>query len=163
MRRSSAASQQPIPPMGMALFFRAASKLESAPGDLDSTEADDEYHRVFTGPTGVRRDLTLAQIAKKWSQNRTRFGVTDLHIRNCNLEEVISYWGDSDDHILRKRELKKAAQEFQFQRRQSDNNFTSLGIADKVGDLTVGVAIKRQNGIGLTGCPHAGIGLHTFD
>ena len=63
-------------------------------------------------------------------------------VSNYNLEEVISYWGDSDDHVLRKRELKKAAQEFQFQRRQSDNNFTSLGIADKVGE---GRQMKKNN------------------
>ncbi|KAL3896300.1 MAG: hypothetical protein SGARI_007211, partial [Bacillariaceae sp.] len=63
-------------------------------------------------------------------------------ISNYNLEEVVSYWGDSGDHVLRKRELKKAAQEFQFQRRQSDNNFTSLGIADKVGE---GRQMKKEN------------------
>lgn len=55
-----------------------------------ATKANDDYHRVFTGPTGVRRDLTLAQIAEKWNQNRTRFGVTDLHIRNTDLEHIIS-------------------------------------------------------------------------
>lgn len=46
--------------------------------------------RVFTGPTGVRRALTLDRIAAKWRENRTRFGVTDLHIRGSMMEEVIA-------------------------------------------------------------------------
>ena len=49
-----------------------------------------EPHRVFTGPTGVRRHLTLRDIALKWRANRTRFGVTDLHIRGTAMEDVIA-------------------------------------------------------------------------
>jgi hypothetical protein len=47
-------------------------------------------HRIFTGATGVRRRLTLAQIAAKWRADRTRFGVTDLHIRGTKMEDVIA-------------------------------------------------------------------------
>jgi hypothetical protein len=79
-------------------------------------------------------------------QFRSRDSIEEVRrisrISNYNLEEVIAYWGDSDDHVLRKKELKKAAQEFHFQRRQSDNNFTSLGIADKVGE---GRQLKKKN------------------
>jgi hypothetical protein len=59
------------------------------------------------------------------------------------LEEVISYWGDSDEHRLRKHELKQAAKDMQMQRRMSDNlDFTTLGIADKVGE---GREMKKAN------------------
>ena len=64
-------------------------------------------------------------------------------ISNYKLEEVINYWGDSEEHKLRKEELKKAASEMQFCRRMSDNvEYTTLGIADKVGE---GRAVKRAN------------------
>lgn len=49
-----------------------------------------EMHRIYTGPTGVRRELTLREIAQKWQANRTRFGVTDLHIRETMMEDVIA-------------------------------------------------------------------------
>ncbi len=48
-----------------------------------------ERHRVFTGPTGVKRHLTLDEIGRRWLDNRTQFGVTDLHIRDTNVEDVI--------------------------------------------------------------------------
>jgi len=57
-------------------------------------------HRVFAGTTGVRRHLTLRQIAGKWQANRTRFGVTDLHIRNSSLEAVIAPEVLSDFNLL---------------------------------------------------------------
>jgi hypothetical protein len=49
-----------------------------------------QKHRIYTGPTGVRRELTLGQIASKWHADRTRFGVTDLHIRGTMMEDVIA-------------------------------------------------------------------------
>ena len=60
-----------------------------------------DTHRVFAGPTGVRRELTLQEIAKKWHANRTRFGVTDLHIRESNMEEVIAPDILSEFNLLR--------------------------------------------------------------
>ncbi len=66
-------------------------------------------------------------------------------ISNYNLEEVINYWGDSEEHKLRKQELKMAAEEMQNCRRMSDNmEYTTLGISDKVGE---GRAMKRANRI----------------
>jgi len=57
-------------------------------------------------------------------------------------EEVIAYWGDTDEHRLRKEELKAAVVDWQMGRRQSDNfTFTTLGIADKVGE---GRAMKKE-------------------
>jgi hypothetical protein len=49
----------------------------------------DDRHRLYVGRTGARRDLTLEEIAVKWRADRTRFGVTDLHIKHTNVEEVI--------------------------------------------------------------------------
>jgi hypothetical protein len=58
---------------------------------------------------------------------------------------VINYWGDSNEHRLRKAELKRAAQEMQFNRRVSDNiEFTSLGIADKVGERSAQKKFNRR-------------------
>jgi hypothetical protein len=64
-------------------------------------------------------------------------------ISNYDLDEVINYWGDREEHKLRKEELKLAAAEMQYSRRLSDNvEYTTLGIADKVGD---GRAVKIAN------------------
>ena len=63
-------------------------------------------------------------------------------ISNYNLSEIISYWGDSEDHILRKAELKQAVQDMYYHRRGSDADFTTLGIDDKVGS---GKARKKAN------------------
>jgi len=55
---------------------------------LSKNRASRKY-RVYTGPTGVKRYLTLAEIASKWSKNTSAFGVTDLHIRGTNMERLI--------------------------------------------------------------------------
>lgn len=85
-------------------------QLKTLPGDhvaqaiMDwfADKADDQKFRVYTGPTGVRRQLTLAEIAEKWHRNRTRFGVTDLHIRNSALEEIIAADQISSFNLLRR-------------------------------------------------------------
>jgi hypothetical protein len=48
-----------------------------------------ERHRVFVGPTGVERRMTIGEIARTWRENRTPFGVADLHIRGTSMEDVI--------------------------------------------------------------------------
>jgi len=65
-------------------------------------------------------------------------------VSNYDIEEIISYWGESDDHVLRKSELKRAVQDMYFHRRASDSSFTTLGIEDKVGP---GKADKKANRI----------------
>jgi hypothetical protein len=54
------------------------------------TRRSTEKYRVSIGPDGVRRYLTLKEIALKWRANRTRFGVTDLHIRESMMEKVVA-------------------------------------------------------------------------
>ena len=54
-------------------------------------------------------------------------------VSNYDMEEVISYWGNSDEQIQRKSELKKDVQDMYFNRRTSDCDFTNLGIEDKAG------------------------------
>jgi len=62
---------------------------------------------------------------------------------NYDPEEVVAYWGDSNEHRLRKQELREAVLDWQMGRRNSDNfSFTTVGIADKVGE---GKAIKKEN------------------
>lgn len=64
---------------------------------------------------------------------------------NYEIDEIIAYWGDSEEHRLRKEELREAAMDWKMGRRTSDNfTFTSAGIADKVGE---GRALKRENRI----------------
>jgi len=54
-----------------------------------SKSRDSRKYRVYTGVTGVKRYLTLAEIASKWSKNKSAFGVTDLHIRGTSMERLI--------------------------------------------------------------------------
>mmetsp|Transcript_32043 Transcript_32043/g.35887 ORF Transcript_32043/g.35887 Transcript_32043/m.35887 type:complete len:184 (-) Transcript_32043:138-689(-) len=63
-------------------------------------------------------------------------------VSNYDMDEVVSYWGESDDHILRKSELKRAVKDMYLYRRTSDRDFTTLGIDDKVGQ---GKANKKAN------------------
>ena len=63
---------------------------------------------------------------------------------NYSMEEITSYWGESNDHVLRKSELKAAVQDMYYNRRGSDSNFTTLGIEDKAGP---GRAVKKANRI----------------
>ncbi len=59
-----------------------------------------------------------------------------------NPEEIIAYWGDSEEHLLRKEELKKAVLDLHRGRRSSDNfSFTSIGIEGKVGE---GRALRKE-------------------
>jgi hypothetical protein len=48
-----------------------------------------QRYKVSTGRPGVRDHLRLNEVARKWRANRSRFGVTDLHIRGTNMEDVI--------------------------------------------------------------------------
>ena len=59
-----------------------------------------DLHRLYVGPTGVRRDLNFKEIAAKWQADRTRFGVTDLHIKNTNVEKIIDTGRLSEFNIL---------------------------------------------------------------
>ena len=63
-------------------------------------------------------------------------------ISNYNLEEITSYWGETEEHALRKSELRSAVQDMYYHRRASDSEFTTLGIDDKVGQ---GKATKKAN------------------
>lgn len=76
-----------------------------------ATRRNREKHRIFTGPTGSRRELTLRQIAQKWRLGRTQFGVTDLHIRNTNMEEIINLDELSAFNILCHSSVRARAQE----------------------------------------------------
>ena len=71
--------------------LRSVSHNEAGTAVMDwlGRNGSEDRHRLYVGPTGARRDLTLEEIAKKWRADRTRFGVTDLHIKQTNVEEVI--------------------------------------------------------------------------
>ena len=62
---------------------------------------------------------------------------------NYDIKEIEAYWGDGNDHKLRKQELRTAVQEWKQGRRMSDNlTFTTRGIMDKIG---AGKQVKKAN------------------
>lgn len=62
---------------------------------------------------------------------------------NYDLSEIEAYWGDGNEHKVRKQELRTAVKEWQQGRRMSDNlTFTTRGIMDKIGE---GKQIKKAN------------------
>lgn len=63
-------------------------------------------------------------------------------VSNYKPEEIYAVWGDSEEYTLQKSELFQAVEDMQYNRRGSDNEFTRLGIDDKVGH---GKAVKRAN------------------
>lgn len=89
----------PIPLHGR---LRALPPAEAGHALIDwlATRRSRTMHRIYTGPTGTRRELTLRDIALKWRANRTRFGVTDLYIRGTLMESVIAPDGLSCFNLL---------------------------------------------------------------
>lgn len=62
MRRLSVSSAEPVPPMGMVLFFRAVSRFEPAPGDFESMDLFEAYVRQgTTHPLSSNRLITMAR------------------------------------------------------------------------------------------------------
>jgi hypothetical protein len=57
-------------------------------------------HSINGGPGAARKSLTLAGIAAKWQAGSARFGVTDLHIRNTVMEQVIAPQRLSEFNLL---------------------------------------------------------------
>ena len=112
---------------------RTASVMPDAYGELpeDSVEyrIDDDNHKRKDG-VQFRSQSSIAEIRRI------------SRVSNYDMEEIINYWGESDEHTMRKSELKKAVKDMYFNRRGSDNEFTTLGIDDKVGH---GKAVKKVN------------------
>jgi hypothetical protein len=64
-------------------------------------------------------------------------------VTNYSEEELIAYWGESDEFKLRKQDLRIAVQDWQQGRRVSDNlEFTTIGLLDKIGE---GRKQKKKN------------------
>jgi hypothetical protein len=97
-------------------------------------------------PTMMMTSMTEGKEKSGGVQFRSTNSIAEVRrisrISNYDLEEVISYWGDSSEHKLRKKELRKAAHEMQCRRMSDNNSFTTLGITDKVGE---GRLLKKQN------------------
>lgn len=122
--------------------------------DTNSTtipEDDDVTMTSVEEKSGILKDhddmIAADQSESGGVQFRSRNSIEEVQrisrISNYNLEEVVNCWGDSNDRKLRKQELRQAALDMQHTRRMSDNtSFTTLGIADKVGE---GRLLKKQN------------------
>jgi len=102
------------------------------PDVSDDTQIKDNFKGSGSGNAGV--------------QFRSQSSIEEVmrisRVSNYDMEEIVSYWGESDDHILRKSELKRAVKDMYLYRRTSDRDFTTLGIDDKVGQ---GKANKKAN------------------
>jgi hypothetical protein len=58
-------------------------------------------------------------------------------------DELVAYWGESDEFRLRKQDLRVAVQDWQQGRRVSDNlDFSTVGLLDKIGE---GRKEKKKN------------------
>ncbi|OQW34313.1 MAG: hypothetical protein A4E19_02310 [Nitrospira sp. SG-bin1] len=66
MRRLSVSSREPVPPMGMVVFFSAVSRFELAPGDFESTASFESFARHgVTHPLSADRLVTMARAIRK--------------------------------------------------------------------------------------------------
>ena len=68
--------------------------------------------------------------------SRTSIEVTKRisRVSQYSIDEIFAVWGDDDEAILRKQELKAAARDVLYRRRMSDNmTFSTVGIRDMVG------------------------------
>mmetsp|Transcript_20259 Transcript_20259/g.50385 ORF Transcript_20259/g.50385 Transcript_20259/m.50385 type:complete len:186 (+) Transcript_20259:82-639(+) len=63
-------------------------------------------------------------------------------ISDYDIEEILDYWGDTEEKDERKAELKQAVKDMYYKRRESDSDFTTLGIDDKAGH---GRAVRKAN------------------
>jgi hypothetical protein len=117
-------------------------------------DVDDDNTRSMSMMTERESDSSSQMFANMNSQDsrgrkgvqfKSRESIEDVRrisrISQRNLDEVLAYWGTTEEHKLRKQELRHAAHEMQVNRRLSDNmEFTTLGLADKVGE---GKALKK--------------------
>lgn len=63
-------------------------------------------------------------------------------ISDYNASEIGKYWENDDEKGQRRAELKQAVKDMYYDRRPSDNEFTSLGLGDKAGH---GRAVRKAN------------------
>ena len=82
-------SGHPRPVCG-ALAQMSGDEAASEVKDWLARRRSRETFRIFTGRTGVPRNMTLKNIAKKWEADTGPFGVTDLHIRHTSMEDIIA-------------------------------------------------------------------------
>jgi len=79
-------------------------------------------------------------------QFRSRTSIEEVRrisrVSNYDIEEIVNYWGDSEEHVLRKSELKSAVKDMYYNKRVSDSDFTTLGLDDKAGQ---GRAVRKVN------------------
>jgi len=79
-------------------------------------------------------------------QFRSQSSIEDVmqvsRVSTYDVSEIVGYWGEADDHRLRRTELKKDVRDLALNKRSSDTDFTTLGIDDKFGP---GRQIKSMN------------------
>ena len=120
-----------LPPMDSDK--NTTSSMPHASGKLPEESVDsrmDDKNRKGNDGVQFRSQSSIAEIRRI------------SRASNYDMEEIINYWGESDEHDMRKSELKEAVKDMYFNRRGSDSEFTTLGIDDKVGH---GRAVKKVN------------------
>jgi len=78
----------PIPARGVARGL-APESAATAMIDWLAARRSSAIYRIAAGPGRKRQFLNLRQFALKWRADREPLGITDLHIRNTRMEEII--------------------------------------------------------------------------
>jgi hypothetical protein len=107
--------------------------------------ADDDQkttNEVLVGEEEQKKEeydvTTSSRLPKKGIQWHSRDSIEVIkkisRISQYSLDEIIAVWGDGDEEILRKKELRAAAKDVQHGRRVSDNmTFSTTGLKFLVG------------------------------
>lgn len=107
MRRLSVSSAEPVPPLGMVLFFRAASRFEPAPGDFESNDLFEAYvSRGVTHPLTSARLMAMARLIKDnahdFSGGQTEW-LGKIHVIADEIETIGRTLDDRDIRELQRR------------------------------------------------------------
>ena len=91
-------------------------------------EEQKKEEEVTTGSTRPKKGI-------QWhSRNSIEVIKRISRVSQYSIDEIAAVWGDDDEALLRKKELKAAARDVKYGRRTSDNlTFSTVGIRDMVG------------------------------
>ena len=91
-------------------------------------EEQKKEEEVTTGSTRPKKGI-------QWhSRNSIEVVQRISRVSQYSIDEIFAVWGDDDEAVLRKQELKSAARDILNRRRMSDNmTFSTVGLRDLVG------------------------------
>ena len=124
---------------GLSNFLRSCyidSDSFTTPGSPMS--ADDDQKTTEEVVEEQKKEEEVTTRPKKGVQWHSRNSIEVIkrisRVSQYSIDEVRAVWGDDDEAILRKQELKDTARDVKSGRRMSDNlTFSTVGFRDKVG------------------------------